>query len=230
MAKSTQRRPVRNKARKRKGGKIPIAPALPPRSGNQSTSVETKDPTIELNEEPTEDQEISAEDPYIIPKLPLSALDVPGPAGELSIPALRQTKRLVHHCKYLDWSGMRWLSPNSAFFVSYMAVYWLISSDITVFAKSNCHIGSGRRFFRISLKDAALFSVNMLISAAHLDHIRRSGMSVDFFHHLGQAIGIINQRLKRGGAQSDTTIAAVACVLGLEVSSFKPMDYKVGCC
>jgi hypothetical protein len=55
-------------------------------------------------------------------------------------------------------------------------------------------------------------------------------MSVDFFHHLGQAIGIINQRLKKGGAQSDTTIAAVACLLGLEVSSFQPMDYKVGYC
>lgn len=87
-----------------------------------------------------------------------------------------------------------------------------------MFAKSNCHIGSGRRFFRISLKDAALFSVNMLISAAHLDHLKKQGMSVEFYHHLGQAIGKINQRLKKGvGGQSDYTIAAVACVLGLEV-------------
>jgi hypothetical protein len=64
----------------------------------------------------------------------------------------------------------------------------------------------------------------MLISAAHLDHIRRSGMSVEFFHHLGQAIKIINQRLKEGGGQSDTTIAAVACVLGLEVSLFQSLN------
>lgn len=71
------------------------------------------------------------------------------------------------------------------------------------------------------MKDAALFSVNMLISAAHLDHIKRAGMSLEFYYHLGQAIGMISERLKKGGGQSDTTIAAVACVLGLEVSSWK---------
>jgi hypothetical protein len=99
MAESARRRPVRKMTRKRKGGKNPTAPA-PSLSSNQSASVEIKDPTIELNEVPTGDQGYSAGNYYVTPKLPLSALDVPGPAGELSIPALRRTKRLVHHCKY----------------------------------------------------------------------------------------------------------------------------------
>lgn len=97
-----------------------------------------------------------------------------------------------------------------------------MSPVISVFAKSNCHIGSGRRFFRISLKDAALFSVNMLISAAHLDHIRKQGASMEYYHHLGQAIRKINERVKYGvSGQSDSTIAAVACILGLEVRESK---------
>lgn len=49
----------------------------------------------------SEAEEMPCETTYtmMIPKLPLSALDVPGPLQELSIPAIRRNKRLVHHCK-----------------------------------------------------------------------------------------------------------------------------------
>jgi hypothetical protein len=89
----TEACPVRRTTRKKKGG------GDPRETPYQSAPSRNDIPAIELDQESPEDEKQLKGDAYIIPKLPLSALDVPGPAGELSIPALRQTKRLVHHCK-----------------------------------------------------------------------------------------------------------------------------------
>lgn len=108
IAKCTNDRHLRRTARKRKEP----AAGRSLSSSSQFTPPQTSTPVIELDRELPEDREQVAADPYIIPKLPLSALDVPSPAGEMSISALRQTKRLVHHCECCSFWGREALKLN----------------------------------------------------------------------------------------------------------------------
>ncbi|KIM94032.1 hypothetical protein OIDMADRAFT_184512 [Oidiodendron maius Zn] len=103
----------------------------------------------------------------------------------------------------------------------------LVHHYITVFAKTNCHIGSGEQFFSISRSDMALYNMAMLISAAQRDLFQQQDMSYSFYYHLGEVIRVINLRLKDGEkVQSDATIATVACILGFEAYCGTPQTIR----
>lgn len=81
-------------------------------------------------------------------------------------------------------------------------------------------------WFSKALSDPACYHATMFISAAH--RIRVFGLErnipAEFYHHKGEAIRLINERLDDPERRlADGTFAAIACLAAFEVSFLAPL-------